>query len=172
MVTIAQIFGHEICALIDNGVTWSFISPTGVTKYGLMVESHNTFLELGDGTKVISRGRAINVPIVTSGYLMKIDLTVCSLLRKVDPVLGMTWLVEADLLIRWSIGSVYLPGSILSSQWIMGDFLDKQVKVGTVKVLSTNEELESLRKPSNTASLKVLESLAFWVIKSEDTQHS
>ena len=37
-----------------------------------------------------------------------------------------------------------------------GEWVDKQVKVGTVKVLSTNEELESLRKPSNIASLKIL----------------
>ena len=32
------------------------------------VESHNTFLELADGKKVLSRGRAINVPVVTSGF--------------------------------------------------------------------------------------------------------
>ena len=39
----------------------------------------------------------------------------------------------------------------------MGQWLDKQVKVGTVKVLSTNEELESLRTPSDIASLEILE---------------
>ena len=32
-----------------------------------------------------------------------------------------------------------------SFQQIMGQWLDKQVKTGTVKVLSTNEELESLK---------------------------
>ena len=62
--------------------------------------------------------------------------------------------------------------SMSSFQRMMGEWLDKQVKVGTIKVLSTAEELESLRKPSNTASLKILESLAFWFIKSEETQNS
>ena len=161
LVVPARIFGHEIHALIDSGATRNFISPAGVTKCGLNVESHNTFLELGDGTKVLSRGRAVDVPIVTAGYSQKTDLTVCSLLHNVDLVLGMTWLVEADPLIRWSTGTVYLPDSITSFQRIMGDWLDKQVKVGTVKVLSTNEELESLRKPSNTASLQILKSQNF-----------
>ena len=68
MVLPAQIFGQEICALSDSGATRNFISPAGVTKCGLNVESHNTFLELRDGTKVLSRGRAIDVPIVTAGY--------------------------------------------------------------------------------------------------------
>ena len=78
LVVPAQIFGHEICALINSGATHNFISPADVTKCGLKVELHNTFLELGDGTKVLSRGRTIDVPVVTAGYSMKIDLTVCS----------------------------------------------------------------------------------------------
>ena len=132
LVLRARIFGQEICALINSGATRNFTSPAGVTKCGLNVESHNTFLELGDGTKVLSRGQAVDVPIVTAGYSQKTDLTVCSLLTDVDLVLGMTWLVEADLLIRWSTGTVYLPDSITSFQRIMGDWLDKQAKVGTV----------------------------------------
>ena len=68
MVVPARIFGQEVRALIDSGATRCFISPAGVTKCGLNVESHNTFLELGDGKKVLSRGRAVDVPVVTSGY--------------------------------------------------------------------------------------------------------
>ena len=56
LVVSVRIFGHEIRALIDNGATRNFISPAGVTQCGLTVESHNTFLELGDGKKVLSRG--------------------------------------------------------------------------------------------------------------------
>ena len=56
MVVPARIFGREICALIDSGATRNFISPAGVTQCGLTVKSHNTFLELGDGKKVLSRG--------------------------------------------------------------------------------------------------------------------
>ena len=79
-----------------------------MTKCGLKMESNNTFLELGDGTKVLLRGCAINVPIVTTGYSQKTDLMVYSLLHNMDVVSGMTWLVEADPLIRWSIAKAYL----------------------------------------------------------------
>ena len=52
--------------------------------------THNTFLELGDGKKVLSRGRAVDVPIVTAGYVVKMNLTVSRLLHGVDVVLGIT----------------------------------------------------------------------------------
>ena len=54
----------------------------------------------------------------------------------------------------------------------MGHWLDKQVKVGTVRVLSTNEELESLKQPSNIASLEILKSPRFWSVKKSETQNS
>ena len=56
LVVPARIFGHEIRALIDSGATRNFISPTGVMQCGLNIESHNTFLELGDGKKVVEPG--------------------------------------------------------------------------------------------------------------------
>ena len=83
-------FGHEVCALINNDATRNFISPAGVTQCGLTVESHNTFLELGDGKKVLPWGRVVNVPIIMSGYPMKTDLIVSNLLHGVDIVLDMT----------------------------------------------------------------------------------
>ena len=143
-----------------------------MTKCGLRVESHNTFLELGDGKKVLSRGRAVDVLVVTSGYTMRTNLIVSNLLHGVDIVLGMTWLKVADPLIRWSTGQIYIPDSISSVQRIMGQWLDKQVKVGTVKVLSTNEELESLKQPSETASIEMLKSPKFWAVKMTETQNS
>ena len=164
MVVPARIFGREVRALIDSGATCNFISPAGVTQCGLTVESHNTFLELGDGKKVLSRGRAVDVPVVTFGYKMKTNLTVTSLLHGVDLVLGMAWLKVADPLIRWSTGHVYIPDSASSFQRIMGQWMDKQVKTGTVRVLSTHEDLESLRTPSNIASLEILKSPKFWAV--------
>ena len=121
-------------------------------------------MELGDGKKVLSRGRAVDAPVITSGYTMKTNLTVSNILHGVDMVLGMTWLKVADPLIRWSTGHVYIPDSISSFQKIMGQWLDKQVKVGTVKVLSTNEQLESLKQPSEIASIEILKSPTFWAI--------
>ena len=172
LIVPARIFGQELRALIDSGASRNFISPAGVTQCGLTVEAHNTFLELGDGKKVLSWGRAVDVPVVTSGYTMKTNLTVSNLLHGVDIVLGMTWLRVADPLIRWSTGQMYIPDSISSYQRIMGQWLGKQVKVGTVKVLSKNEELESLRKPSDIASLEILKSPKFWTVQKTETQNS
>ena len=172
LVVPARIFGHEIHALIDSGATRCFISPAGVTQCGLTVESHNTFLELGDGKKVLSRGRSVDVPVVTSSYSMRTNLTVNNLLHGVDVVLGMTWLKVADPLIRWSTKQVYIPDSISSFQRIMGQWMDKQVKVGTIKVLSTNEQLESLKQPSETASIEMLKSPKFWAVKTTETPNS
>ena len=56
LVVLARIFGHEIRALIDSGAMHNFISSAGVTQCGLEVESHNTFLELGDGKKGVIMG--------------------------------------------------------------------------------------------------------------------
>ena len=172
LVVSAWIFSHEVRALINSSATRNFISPARVTQCRLITESRNTFLELGDGKKVLSRGRAVNVPAVTSGYTMKTNLIVSNLLHGVDVVLGMTRLKVADPLIHWSIGHVYIPDSISSFQRIMGQWLDKQVKVGTVKVLSTNEQLESLKQPSEIASIEMLKSPAFWALRTTETQKS
>ena len=172
IVVPVRIFGQEIRALIDSGTTQCFISPAGVTKCGLNVESHNTFLELGDGTKVLSWGRVVGVPVVTAGYTLKTDLTVSNLLHGVDVVLGMTWLQEADPLVRWSTGIVYIPDSVSSFQRILSHWLDKHVKTRNVKVLSTNEQLESLKQPSNIASLEISKSPKFWALRKMATQNS
>ena len=52
----------------------------------------NTFLELGNGQKYLSRGYVPDVPIVTAGLTLKVGLTVTNLFHKVDLVLGMNWL--------------------------------------------------------------------------------
>ena len=172
MVVPARIFGREVRALIDSGASRCFISPATVTLCGLDVESHNTFMELADGKKVLSRGRTVGVPVVTGGYAVKMDLTVCRLLHGADVVLGVTWLQVADPIIRWSTGDIYIPDSVSSFQRIMGHWLEKQVKTGTVRVLSTNEQLNSLRQPSEIASLEILQSPKFWAVRKTDTQNS
>ena len=89
LVVPTWIFGHEVRALIDSGATRNFISPANVTQCGLTIESHNTFLELGDGKKVLSQGRAVDVPIVMPGFTTKTNLTISNRLHGVDVVLGM-----------------------------------------------------------------------------------
>ena len=65
------------------------------------------------------------------------------------------------------------PDSNSSFQRLMGHWLDKQVKVGTVKVLSTNEDLEPLKKqPSDIASIEIMKTPKFWAINTQETQNS
>ena len=63
LVVLARIFGQEIRALIDSGATQCFISPAGVTKCGLNVEAHNTFLELGDGKRCYHGDELLMYPL-------------------------------------------------------------------------------------------------------------
>ena len=63
-----------------------------------MVKEH-TFLELGDGQKVLSRGKVLDVPVVTAGLTTKMDFTATSLLHDVDLILGINWLQLVNPLI-------------------------------------------------------------------------
>ena len=80
MVVPARIFGHTMRALIDSGATRGFLSVNAIQPLGLSLVKDTTFLELGDGQKTLSRGKVIDIPIVTAGLTIKMDLTVNSLL--------------------------------------------------------------------------------------------
>ena len=56
----------------------------------LQWEPHDTFLELGNGERFLSRGRVTNVPVVTGNHCIRCNLTVTSLLHQVDLVLGVS----------------------------------------------------------------------------------
>ena len=93
------IHGHEYRALIDSGATRSFISPACITETGMKTRKNNTFLELGNGSKVLSKFEAMDIPVVMAGRTFKIDFTVSDLLYDVDIVLGITWLQEHNPLV-------------------------------------------------------------------------
>ena len=76
MVVPARIFGHTMRALIDSGATRAFLSINAVQPLGLSLVKDTTFLELGDGQKILSRGKVVDIPIVTAGLTTKMDLTV------------------------------------------------------------------------------------------------
>ena len=56
------------------------------------------------------------------------------------------------------------------SLWVIGWI--SRFKTGTVKVLPTNEHLESLSQPSNIASLEILKSPKFWALRKAGTTNS
>ena len=88
LVVTARIKGHPVHALIDRGATRCFVTPSYVITVGLKGPSQDTFLELRDGQKFLPRGLVPDVPIVTIGFIVRVGLTVTSLLHEVDLVLG------------------------------------------------------------------------------------
>ena len=60
-----------------------------VATVGLNGKPQDTFLELGNGQKFLSRGFVPDVPMVTAGLTVKVGLTITTLLHDVDIVLGM-----------------------------------------------------------------------------------
>ena len=89
LVVTARINGHAVRAMIYSGATRCFITPACVTTVGLKGKPQDTFLELGNGQKFLSRGFVPVVPIVTAGLTVCVGLTVTTLLHDVDLVLGM-----------------------------------------------------------------------------------
>ena len=88
LVVTTRINGHSVRALIDSGATRCFVTPSCITAVGLKGQPQDTFLELGNGQKFLSRGLVREVSIVTAGLTMRVSLTVTSLLHEVDLVLG------------------------------------------------------------------------------------
>lgn len=65
---------------------------------------HDTFLDLRNGEKALSRGFVRNIPILVAGVTREVDFNVPKLLRDVDIVLGMNWLESGNPLIDWCAG--------------------------------------------------------------------
>ena len=121
----------------------------------MKTQKNNTFLELGDGSKVLSKSEALDIPVVIAGRTFKIDFTMSDLLHKVDIVLGITWLQENNPLVDWSSGNLY----ILDSQSLMrlfGEWLHAKYKIDTVKLLYSDEDLKALKNPAVTKRIQVI----------------
>ena len=88
LVVTARINGHPIQALIDSSATRCFVTLACVTAVGLKGQPQDTFLELGNGQKYLSRGFVPDVPVVTAGLTVRVGLIVTSLLHEVDLMLG------------------------------------------------------------------------------------
>ena len=83
LVVTARINGHPIRALIDSGATRCFVTPTCVTTVGLKGQPQDTFLELGNGQKYLSRGFLPDVPVVIADLTVRVGVTIASLFHEV-----------------------------------------------------------------------------------------
>ena len=161
LVVPVRIQGREYRALIDSGATRSFISPACITETGMKTRKNNTFLELGNGSKVLSKFEAMDIPVVIAGRTFKIDFTVSDLLHNVDIVLGITWLKQYNPLVDWSTGNLYILDSH-SLMRLFGEWLDAKYKIGTVKLLYSHEDIEALKNPAVTDKIAVIANPRFW----------
>ena len=162
LVVSACIFGHKVRALIDSGATRCFISSGAVLPLGLKSTSEDTLLELGNGDRILSRGKVNDVPVVTAGLSVKLDLTVTKLLHDVDLVLGINWLQTVNPIIDWRGARMFLPES-LGSSFLAGFWLDAIEKIGTVQVMQDKDKLQEIKTQSELAAkIAVLTTPQFW----------
>ena len=99
---------------------------------------------------------------------MKTGLTVTNLLHDVGLVPGMNWLKLFNPIVDWCGAKLYVPNAVHTAL-LQGDWLEHYVKVGTVIVLSSEEELEELKDERVRSSISVLKVLKFWKWQNEKT---
>ena len=128
---------------------------------GLKGKPQDTFLELGNGQKFLSRGFVPEAPIVTAGLTVKIGLTVTTQLHEVDLVLGINWLQLVSPVIDWSSGKAYLPNAVHTAL-LHGDWLEGHMKAGTVTVLAGADQLQAMDDAETKTKITILKSPKFW----------
>ena len=107
-VILVKIYWKVFQALVDSGASRCFISLQIVQTAQLQWEPHDTFLQLGNGERILSRGHATNIPVVTRNHCTRCNLTITSLHHQVDLVLGVSWLKQVNPLIDWNVCAMYL----------------------------------------------------------------
>ena len=124
LVVPTRIYGKQVKALIDSGATRCFVTPSCVAAVGLKGISRDSFLELGNGGKYLSRGYVPDVPGVIAGLTVKIGLTVTNLLHEVDLVLRINWLQPDNSMIDWGGARMNVPNAVhtalLQVDWLSG----------------------------------------------------
>ena len=138
LVLPVTVNGHRANALIDSGATHCYMAPSLILAAGLHCVNDHSLLELADGTRVHSQGRAPNVTVIIGSHPSKIDCTVTKLLNGIELVLGVNWLQATNPLIDWSqprllIGHNKMVHPI-SAQW-----LPSIHKTGTVKDVNPDD---------------------------------
>ena len=103
----------------------------------------------------------MNVPVVTAGLSINLDLTVTKLLHSVNVVLGMNWLCAVNPIIDWRGASMFIPES-LGSSFLAGFWLD------TVKGMQDKYKLSKIQQQAElTAKISVLSTPRFWTYTGE-----
>ena len=123
------------------------MTPECSTIAGLSCVPHDTFLELGNGARALSRGMVEGAPITLAGVSTNLNLTISSLLHEVDIVLGINWLKTVNPIIDWRSELVYFLGAIHTAL-LEGTWLSVDHAIGTVKLCSISVGLEGIKDES------------------------
>ena len=161
LVVPARINGELFSALIDSGATRCFVTQQCCAVAGLSCIPQDTFLELGNGARALSRGMVQGAPLTLAGVTTKTDLTVSRLLHNVDIVLGINWLKSINPLIDWCSGKVYMPNAIHTAL-LEGKWLSSEHTICTVRVLSDSTGLQRVQNDQMKNSLAILRTPQFW----------
>ena len=167
MVAAARVYGKPVRALIDSSATRCFVTPACMVAMGLKGQPRDTFLELGNGAKFLSRGYVPDVAVVTVGLTVKIGLTVTNLLREVDLVLGINWLQQVNLVVDWSGARLYVPNAVQTTL-LQGDWLEGHMPAETMTVLSSEQELQRMKEEGMQRKISILKCPRIWRIKENE----
>ena len=162
LIVPARLYGHKVQCLVDSGATRCYMSPDIQLAAGINCTASETFLELADGTRVISAGRAPAVLFSIGGNSFRMDFTVTKLLHGVDLVLGMTWLQRVNPLIDWTVPRLLLESEHQLSA-VRGQWIASTEAPSTVKVID-DAKWASMRGDDRdlTTNLEILQTPTFW----------
>ena len=82
--------------LIDSGASRCYMSPETAALCELELNPEILHLELANGSKVQSTQKAENVNVNVGKSICRVDFTVTKLLKDVDLVLGVNWLISLE----------------------------------------------------------------------------
>ena len=144
LVVPVKINGKTFSAVIDSGATRCFVTRECCTVAGLSCESHDTFLELGNGTTALSPWNCAGSAYYHSQCDDKDGPYHIATPTRRDIVLGMNWLKYVNPIIDWCSSQVYLPGAVHTAL-LKGTWLSSEHAIGTVKILSNSVDIGDLQ---------------------------
>ena len=100
--------GHDCVCLIDCGASRCYMDSQKCLQLGLQPVAEKATLELGDGTRVPSKGCIEKLKFSMGSRTYSQTFTVTELMTGVDMVLGMTWLEQVNPLINWGSHTMYV----------------------------------------------------------------
>ena len=140
-----------------------------VLRLGLQPIAENATLELGDGTRVPSKGRIEKLIFTMGSRTFSQEFTVTDLMTGVDMVLGMSWLEQVNPLINWGSHTMYVRDQEVYYP-IAGVPADKDTKIGTVRHVEIPKDQENDQSVQYLHSLERLAAPQFWDYVRDDQQ--